>query len=110
MAPKHTLKPRKTGTRSALEFWVLDTAIEGSSKGTLEARGPFRSQAQAEQWIKETSASDWVGSCGCLRTGAPEKWGDVYVIAQAVRKVRPVPPTSVAMALVDVGGNAKLTD
>jgi len=27
-----------------------------------------------------------------------------------VRKVRPVPPTSVAMALVDVGGNAKLTD
>ena len=85
------------------EFWVLDTGTEGCHSGTITAHGPFKSQKEAEKWLKEISASDWIGSCGCLRIdGEPEKWGDKYLITQVVRKVRPVPPNTVKMMLMDV--------
>jgi len=92
---------KKHKTTSSAEFWVLDTGIQGMSSGTIQARGPFSSQHAAEQWIADSSAEDWIESCGCLRTGEPENWGDVHTIVQVVRKVRPVPPSHVQMTLVD---------
>jgi hypothetical protein len=79
---------------------------EGSSASTLQAHGPFHTQDRAEQWIKDTSADFWLESCGCLRTGDPEKWGDEHIIVQVVRKVKPVPPSSVVMTLVDTENDA----
>jgi hypothetical protein len=81
------------------QFWVLDTSIKGHSERTLQAHGPFTSQTEAEQWLKDTSADDWLSSCGCLRTGDPQTWGDEYLIVQVVRKVKPVPPTKIEMKL-----------
>jgi len=83
------------------QFWVLDTGMEGMSAGTLQAHGPYPTQGSAEQWIKDTAANDWLESCGCLRTGDPQNWGDEHIIVQVVRRVKPVPPTSVEMTLVD---------
>ena len=83
------------------QFWVIDTGTAGMSANTLQAHGPFHTQERAEQWIKDTSADFWLESCGCLRTGDPEKWGDEHIIVQVVRKVKPVPPSSVVMTLVD---------
>lgn len=91
------------------QFWVLDTGTEGSSASTLQAHGPFHTQDRAEQWIKDTSADFWMESCGCLRTGDPEKWGDEHIIVQVVRKVKPVPPSSVVMTLVDTE-NVEVSD
>jgi hypothetical protein len=88
---------------------VLDAGTEGMSTGTLHAHGPFHTQDRAEQWIKDTSANDWLESCGCLRTGDPEKWGDEHIVVQVVRKVKPVPPSSVVMTLVDTE-NTKATN
>jgi hypothetical protein len=100
--PKHTTgRHVACQQRPCSQFWVIDTAITGSSEGTLQASGPFHSQARAEQWIKETATNDWLGSCGCLRHGAPEDWGSEHIIAQVVRSVKPVPPSSVKMTLVD---------
>ena len=85
------------------QWWVIDTGTGGMSEVTFQAHGPFMSQGYAEQWIKNTSAEDWISSCGCLRTGGkPEDWGDEYIIVQVVRSVRPVPPSNVEMTLVDV--------
>jgi hypothetical protein len=94
-------KPRRLAPEPG-QFWVLDTGTQGQSSGTIQAHGPYQTQGRAEQWIKETSAADWVGSCGCLRTrGALQDWGDEYIIAQVVRSVRPVPPSCVEMTLLD---------
>jgi hypothetical protein len=94
--------PRCKPSTPASQWWVLDTGIEGMSERTIQAHGPYPTQNSAEQWIKDTSAEDWISSCGCLRTGGkPECWGDEYIIVQVVRSVRPVPPTSVEMTLVD---------
>ncbi len=101
--PKSPDTPCRCGGRrpsSCSQFWVIDTGTEGM-EGTLTSYGPFDSQERAEEWIKETSADDWVGSCGCLRTGDREDWGDEYFITQVVRSVRPVPPESVKMTLID---------
>jgi len=84
-----------------MEFFVIDTGLEGHSDGTLQAHGPFPSQARAEHWIKTTAAADWINSCGCLRDGPRKEWGDDYHIVQVVRTVRPVPPTDIRMTLVD---------
>jgi len=94
------MKKKHKTTRSA-EFWVLDTGIQGMSFGTIQASGPFSSQHAAEQWVAESSAEDWIESCGCLRTGEPKDWGDVHIIVQVARKVKPVPPSRVQMTLVD---------
>jgi len=84
------------------QFWLLDTGTQGKSAGTIQAHGPYHTQERAERWIKETSAEDWIGSCGCLRTGgALQDWGDEYLIVQVVRRVRPVPPSSIKMTLMD---------
>jgi hypothetical protein len=80
---------------------VIDSGTDGMSEGTLTSHGPFDSQEQAEEWIKETSADDWIRSCGCLREGDREEWGDEYFVVQVVRSVRPVPPESVKMTLID---------
>ena len=102
-------KPRRLAPVPGSQFWVIDTGTEGQSSGTIQAHGPYHTQARAEQWIKETSAEDWIGSCGCLRTGgAPEHWGAEYIIVQVVRRVRPVPPARVEMTLMDTE-NAELT-
>ena len=85
--------------KSKPEFWVIDTGIEGTTSGTLQAHGPYPTQVSAEQWLKDTSADDWLSSCGCLRTGDPQTWGDEYLIVQVVRKVKPVPPTKIEMKL-----------
>ncbi len=81
------------------QFWILDTGTAGMSAGTLQAHGPYPTQVGAEQWLKDTSAEDWLSSCGCLRTGDPQAWGDEYIIVQVVRKVKPVPPTKIKMKL-----------
>lgn len=95
-------KARRLAPVPGSQFWVLDTGTVGESQGTIQAHGPYHTQERAEQWIKETSADDWIGSCGCLRTGgAPEDWGDEYIIVQVVRSVRPVPPSCVEMTLMD---------
>lgn len=95
-------KPRRLAPVPGSQFWVLDTGTQGESAGTIQAHGPYHTQERAEQWIKETSADDWIGSCGCLRTGgAPEEWGDEYIIVKVVRSVRPVPPSCVEMTLLD---------
>lgn len=92
------------------QFWVLDTGTQGELVGTIQAHGPYHTQKRAEQWIKETSADDWIGSCGCLRTGgAPEDWGDEYIIVQVVRSVRPVPPSCVEMTLLDTENGGELS-
>lgn len=106
---KTSIRPAAKGCRrpsSCSQFWVLDTAISGMSEGTYQASGPFHSQAKAEQWVKNTSASDWLESCGCLRSGAPEEWGSEHIIVKVVRSVKPVPPSSVEMTLVDTANNA----
>ena len=92
--------------RHCSQFWVIDTAISGNTVGTFQASGPFHSQARAEQWIKDTSASDWLEACGCLRSGAPEEWGSEHIIVQVVRSVKPVPPSSVEMTLMDTANSA----
>lgn len=84
------------------QYWILDTGTCGLSSGTLTASGPHVSQAAAEKWIRDTSASDWMESCGCLRQGEPETWGDAYIIVKEVRRVKPVPPVSVKMILKEV--------
>lgn len=95
-------KPRRLAPVPGSQIWVLDTGTRGMSEGTIQAHGPYHTQERAEQWIKATSAADWIGSCGCLRTGGPpEDWGDEYIIVQVVRSVRPVPPSCVQMTLVD---------
>lgn len=95
-------KSRRLAPVPCSQFWVLDTGIEGQSTGTIQAHGPYHTQERAEQWIKETSAEDWVSSCGCLRTGGPpEEWGDEYIIVRVVRCVRPAPPVRVEMTLLD---------
>lgn len=76
------------------------------SSGTIAAHGPFHSQSRAEEWLKDTSASDWLESCGCLRSGEPDTWGDEYHIVQVVRSVKPVPPSRVEMTLVDTANVA----
>lgn len=86
------------------KFWVLDTQIEGTSAGTLTACGPFESQASAEAYILNAAGQDWISSCGCLRSGDPEKWADEHVILQEIRRVKPVPPERVQMKLVEVDG------
>ena len=95
--------PKRVKPTPDPQWWVLDTGMEGTSKGTIQGHGPYPTQDSAEQWIKDTSAEDWISSCGCLRTGGkPEDWGDEYIIVQVVRSVRPVPPSNVEMTLVDV--------
>ena len=94
-------RPRRLAPVPGSQFWVLDTGTQGMSSGTLQAHGPYSTQASAEQWIKDTSANDWLESCGCLPTGDSEKWGDEYHIVQVVRSVRPVPPSCVEMTLLD---------
>jgi hypothetical protein len=102
-------KPRRLAPVSGSQFWVLDTGTAGESEGTIQAHGPYHTQERAEQWIKETSAEDWIGSCGCLRTGgAPQDWGDEYIIVQVVRSVRPVPPSCVEMTLMDTENSQAL--
>lgn len=99
---KKNTKKTRSPKPAAPEFWALDTGTSGMSEGTIQAHGPYHTQEQAEQWIKETSAADWVGSCGCLRRDVqPEDWGDEYIIVQVVRRVRPVPPSCVEMTLLD---------
>jgi len=86
---------------SCPQFWVIESGTDDMSEGTLTSHGPFDSQEQAEEWIKETSADDWIRSCGCLREGDREEWGEEYFVVQVVRSVRPVPPESVKMTLID---------
>ena len=62
-------KHRRLAPVPGSQFWVLDTGTAGMSEGTIQAHGPYHTQERTEQWIKETSAEDWLGSCGCLRTG-----------------------------------------
>lgn len=105
--PAHKNQPTKCKPPApAPQWWVLDTGSEGMSEHTLEAHGPFVSQGSAEQWIKDTSAEDWLSSCGCLRTGGkPEDWGDEYIIVRVMRRVRPVPPSNVEMTLRDTASD-----
>ena len=101
--PKKKLTPK-----SKRPFWVCDVDTEGMSQGTLSAVGPFESRAAAETWICESSANDWVTSCGCLRRGDPATWGSEHIILQEVRRVVPVPPDTASMTLRDVTANAKV--
>jgi len=84
------------------QFWVIDTGLGGNTVGTYQALGPFKSKQEAEEHISTDSSQDWLESCGCLRSGDRESWGDTYIILEAVRTVIPVPPASVKMELQDV--------
>jgi hypothetical protein len=84
------------------QFWVIDTGIDGNTFGTYQALGPFKSKQEAEEHISTDSSQDWLESCGCLRSGDRESWGDTYIILMAVRAVIPMPPASVKMELQDV--------
>lgn len=106
--PKASIRQKAKGCRrpsSCSQFWVLDTGTAGMSSGTIAAHGPFHSQDRAEEWLKDISASDWLESCGCLRSGEPEAWGDEYHIVQVIRSVRPIPPSAVEMTLVDTANH-----
>jgi len=96
--------------RPCSQFWVIDTGCEGVSSGTLEAHGPFCSQSHAESYILNISEQDWLTSCGCLREGNPLEWGDTYIIVREVRSVKPVPPSSVEMTLVDTANEPALPE
>jgi|GEM_PF-4993176 len=79
------------------KYWI---AIEGE-----KAEGPFKSIAAAEQWIIEDASHTWLTSCGCLRDGDPETWGNEHVILEEVCCVRPVPPDKITMRLERITNN-----
>lgn len=100
---KNTSKPKRPARdQNQAPFWVLDTCMEGLSEETLSAVGPFGSVAHAEAFILNTSAQDWLTSCGCLRSGDPQTWGREHLIVKVVRRVVPVPPDHVEMTLQEV--------
>lgn len=98
------IKENEVAIRSM--FFVLetnDTKIGGNTPRAFEeVTGPFQTKELAEEWLKASSGDTWLSSCGCLRTGDPESWGSTYIIVEAVRVVKPIPPASVVVDLEDV--------
>lgn len=77
-----------------MKYWIIDLEGYGRSEETREARGPFKSIADAEKWLKADAAENFRSMNEPERLGEDHKWAAPVLIVEEKKKLRQVPVVS----------------
>ena len=81
-------------------WWVIDTESLSSSVGTKEAKGPFTSRKDAEDWIREDFKA-WFTASECPLDDRDETCAGQMLILEQKACVRPVAKITFKATLVE---------
>jgi len=96
------LTTENTEATESLKFWIIDLEGFGMSEGTKEARGPFKSMAAAEKWLKADAAETFQLYNEPSELGADRDWACPVLIVEEKKKVRQVPVVNFKISLEEV--------
>lgn len=80
-------------------FWVIDLEGFGMSEDTREARGPFKSIAEAEKWLKEDARESFQSFNEPQSLGGNREWAAPCLIVEERKKLKQTPVVSFEIKL-----------
>ena len=85
-----------------MKYWIIDLEGHGMSEETREARGPFKSIADAEKWLKADAEENFRSMNEPEKLGEDHKWAIPVLIVEEKLKLQQVPVVSVKINLEEV--------
>lgn len=85
-----------------MKYWIIDLEGFGMSENTREARGPFKSIADAEKWLKADSEENFRSMNEPERLGEDRKWAVPVLIVEEKKKMQQIPVVDVKINLEEV--------
>lgn len=84
------------------KYWIIHLEGYGMPEDTREARGPFKSIAEAENWLKEQAEENFRSMNEPEKLGEDYKWAIPVLIVEEKMKLQQVPVVSVKINLEEV--------
>jgi hypothetical protein len=85
-----------------MKYWIIDLEGFGMSENTREARGPFKSIADAEKWLKADAEENFRSMNETERLGEDRKWAVPVLIVEEKKKMQQIPVVDVKINLEEV--------
>jgi hypothetical protein len=85
-----------------MKYWIIDLEGYGMSENTREARGPFKSIADAEKWLKDDAEENFRFMNEPERLGEDRRWAVPVLIVEEKRKLQQIPVIDVKINLEEV--------
>jgi hypothetical protein len=82
-----------------MKYWIIDLEGYGMSENTREARGPFKSIADAEKWLKADAEENFRSMNELERLGEDRKWAVPVLIVEEKKKMQQIPVIDVKINL-----------
>lgn len=76
------------------KYWIIDLEGYGMPEDTREARGPFKSIADAENWLKADAADSFQSYNEPDTLGEFRDWAHPVLIVEVKKMVKQVPVVS----------------
>lgn len=85
-----------------MKYWIIDLEGYGMSEGTREARGPFKSIAEAEKWLKTDAEENFLSFNDPQNLGIHTDWAAPFLIVEEKKMVKQVPVVSFKINLEEI--------
>lgn len=85
-----------------MKYWIIDLEGHGMSEETREARGPFRSIADAENWLKTDAVELFKSYNEPERLGEIRDWAAPVLIVEEKKMLKQVPVVGFKVKLEEV--------
>ena len=82
-----------------MKYWIIDLEGYGMSENTKEARGPFKSIADAEKWLKADAEENFRSLNDPQSLGEDHEWACPVLIVKEKTRLKQVPVVSVKIKL-----------
>jgi hypothetical protein len=82
-----------------MKYWIIDLEGYGMAEGTKEARGPFKSIADAEKWLKADAEENFRSLNEPGKLGEDREWAIPVLIVEEKKKLHQIPVVSVKINL-----------
>lgn len=74
-----------------MKYWIIDLQEFGMAEGTKEARGPFKSIADAERWLKTDADESFRSLNEPEKLGEDREWAAPVLIVEEKARLQQVP-------------------
>lgn len=84
------------------KYWIIELEGYGMPEDTREARGPFKSIADAENWLKTDAAESFQSYNDPEKLGEFRDWAHPVLIVEEKKMVKQVPVVSFKVKLEEI--------
>lgn len=82
-----------------MKYWIIDLEGYGMAEDTKEARGPFKSIADAEKWLKADAEENFRSLNEPQSLGEDREWACPVLIVEEAARLKQVPVVSFKIKL-----------